>query len=477
MKFLWENPLLIKELREEVRSRKIFFLVPAYIAILATVALIAVGNSTGTAFNPLALAGNARLTLFSFIITISILLGLIALVLGASSFTTEREKATYELLELTPLSYTALVLGKFLHAMVIVLLILLSSLPVISTLFFMGGLTYSDVFLSFFYLLLFLSAMTLGAICISILANRTIISIILALGVGVAISILFGIVSADSFRQPAQLGFAVLSPWLVIWQQIFQPTSLKLAGVIFPVWPVYLLLYSLLTLLLLAWARNALDSRKLERNPWTRLLGLVFVNVYVAIGCLCSRSYAPFTARNLEDFYQVLMIVVLVSLPFFCLGSLNDRDRARFERQPLLESLHPGRLCVNYSPTGLLFLAVLLLTVSINITICMSAPWRLSLVYFKNLMIWILPWVLIFAAQRQSGAHARTLFVTYLLTALLCTLVAAFRQSSGAAKTIFDFYLNTTVLSILYGFSTFYFIIARIHYKRKKEPVHAIAAN
>ncbi len=475
MKFLQENPLLIKELREEVRSRKIFFLVPAYIAILATVALIAVGSSTGTGFNPLTLAGNARITLFSFIITISILLGLIALVLGASSFTTEREKSTYELLELTPLSYTALVLGKFFHAMVIVLLILLSSLPVISTLFFMGGLTYSDVFLSFFYLLLFLSAMTLGAICISVIANRTIISIILALAVGAAISILFGFIGGTAFRQPAQLGFAVLSPWLVTWQQIFQPTSLKLAGVLFPVWPVYLLFYSMLILLLLVWGRNALDSRKLERNPWARLLGLVFVNLYIAIGCLCARSYSPFTANNLLDFYQVVMFIVIVTLPFFCLGTLNDRDRIHFERQPVLESLHPGKLWINYSPTGILFLVVLLLTLSINLTICMAAPWNLSFLYFKKLMTWILPWILIFAALRQSGARARTLFVTYLLTALLCTLVASFRQTSGAAKTIFDFYLNPPVLSILYGGCALYFIIARLQYKRRTEPAHAIA--
>ncbi len=395
--------------------------------------------------------------------------------LGASSFTTEREKATYELLELTPLSSTELVLGKFFHAMVIVVLILFSSLPVISTLFFMGGLTYSDVFLSFFYLLLFLSAMTLAAICISIIATRTIISIILALGVGVAVSILFGIVSGSAFRQPAQLGFAALSPWLVTWQQIFQPTSLKLSGVLFPVWPVYLLLYSILILLLLAWARNALDSRKLERNPWTRLLGLLFVNVYVAIGCLCARSYAPFTANILLDFYQIVMFIVIVSLPFFCLGALNDRDRVLFERQPVLESLHPGKLWTNYSPTGILFLAVLLFTVSVNITLCMTAPWNLSFLYFKKLMTWILPWVLIFAAQRQSGARARTLFVTYLLTALFCTLVAAFRQTSGSAKNIFDFYLNPAVLSILYGGCALYFIIARLQYKRKKELAHAIA--
>src|SRR5580765_2108417 len=154
----FSNPLLIKELREEMRSRKIFFVVPVYIALLSIVALVAVNANTGISFNPATLSNDARITLYSFIVTISILLGLVTVVLGASSFTTEREKATFELLELTPLSSTELVLGKFLHGFVVICLILLSSLPVISTLFFMGGLTYSDLFLSLFYLAVFFSA-------------------------------------------------------------------------------------------------------------------------------------------------------------------------------------------------------------------------------------------------------------------------------------------------------------------------------
>ena len=99
------NPLLTKELREEMRSQKIFFVVPVYIALLSIVALVAVGSNTGASFNPLTLSNNARITMYSFLVTISILLGLVTIVLGAASFTTEREKATFELLELTPLSY------------------------------------------------------------------------------------------------------------------------------------------------------------------------------------------------------------------------------------------------------------------------------------------------------------------------------------------------------------------------------------
>ena len=53
---IFSNPLLIKQLREEVRSRKIFFIVPVYIALLSIVPLIAISSNSGASFNPMSLA-------------------------------------------------------------------------------------------------------------------------------------------------------------------------------------------------------------------------------------------------------------------------------------------------------------------------------------------------------------------------------------------------------------------------------------
>ncbi len=442
----------MKQLREEMRSKRVFFLVPIFIAILGTVAIVAIGGNSGTSFNPLTLAGNARITMFSFVITITILLGLICSVFGAASFTTEREKATYELLELTPLSYRDLVLGKFLHAFVISALILISSLPIITTLFYMGGITYIDVALSFFYLLLFFSVVILGSICISVVSTRTILSIILSLGLGFALSVGLGIISASAYREPRQLGFALVSPWLVTYQQIYSPVSLKLAGVEFPIWPFYLTLYLLIGCLLLCWSRNALDTRKVERNPWTRILTVVLINFYVGIGLLCMRSYRVVKASDAENFFEVVMFLIIVTLPFFSMGVLTDKDRMRFLRRPLVDSVHPGRLWLNYPTTGILFLFVLLLTVALNFCFTGGVPWAVVSGYLSEIALWAVPWLLIFLAIRLMGGRPRLLFISYLLGTIFCTLMSVFwhsRNPSAASHTIYDFYLTTPNVLLL----------------------------
>jgi hypothetical protein len=415
------------------------------------------------------LAGSARYTMYGFVVAITILLGLISVIFGAASFTTEKEKATFELLELTPLSYTELVLGKFLHAFVIVLLVLLSSLPVLSTLFFMGGLSYLDFVLTFFYLLLFFAVVILGTTCLSIAINRTLFSIILSLLLAFALSVALAIVTAGAFRDQTELGFATISPWLVTWQQIFSPTPLKLAGHNFPVWPFYLILYSLLSLLLLAWGHNALDTRKLERNRRARLFGLLLVHVYTAIGLLCLRSRGPFGGASLRDFYQVILILIVILLPFFSIGGFTDKDRIRFRKRPLLESIRPSRLLLNDPSTGVFFLATLILTITANVVLCMGASYRAAMQYVFLLVLWIFPWFLIFTTMRFSGSSARFLFVTYLLGTILYSLIASFLDSGKTARSLFDFYLRFPLLTPLWILSILYHVISRIRYRKVPE--------
>lgn len=467
MKDSWKNPLVVKQLREEMRSRKIFFLVPVYIAILSCIALVAVGSSTSSTFNPVTLSSNAKVTLFSFIIAVSILLGLIALILGAASFTTERERATFELLELTPLSYIQLVLGKFLHSFIIISLILFSSLPVFSTLFFMGGLTYLDLFLPILYLVLFFAVVILAAICISISANRTIIGIILSLLVGFVAYISLAILGSSAYREPADIGFAVLSPWLVIWRQIFSPVPLKIAGVDVPVWIAYILLYVLLGLLLVSWGHNALDTRKLQRNPRARILGLLFLNLYAATGILCLNSYRAVTAKNIEELYQLLLATLMVTLPFFVVGVFTEQDEKRFRKRPLIETFQPRNLFMNHPATGPFYLIVLLVTISFTIGLCTSVPMRTVLDALWILLLWIVPWLLFFIALRLSGVHARGIFVSYILAMLLMILASTFYHSGKSTATLFDFFMVTPVLAGLYALALIAFSIAALRASRR----------
>ncbi len=461
------NPLLIKQLREEMRSRKIFFIVPVYIALLSIVPLIAVSSNSGPSFNPISLAANSRITMYSFVIAISILLGLVSIVFGASSFTTEREKATYELLELTPLSYVDLVLGKFFHGFILILLILLASLPVLSTLFFMGGLAYIDLFLSLFYLIVFFSVVLLGTICISIVSSRTILSIILSLALGFVIALGVGILTGTVMREQRWVGFAVFSPWLVTWQQIFAPAPLKLAGVDVPVWPLYFGVYLLIGVLFVCWGRNALDSRKLERNPWVRIIALLLINGYLIIGVLCQRSFGPISKGAMEDLFDFLMLVLLFTLPCFAMGTVTDKDRVRFFKKPLIESLNFGRLFLNNPSTGMLFLIVLILTASLTITIASGIALKTVSEFVLAPFIWVMPWFFIFIAMRLSGFQARGLFIAYVLGTILYTIIAAFDKTRSGSFA--EFLVGRERIAVPCVLGVLSFIIVRIRSARKAE--------
>ncbi len=467
MKKILPNPLLVRQMREEMRSRKIFFLAPIFIGILSVVALVAIGDTDSSTFNPLSLAGTSRLTLFSAVITITIVLGLIAVVFGASSFTTEREKATFELLELTPLSSTQLVMGKFLHALLITGLVLLSSLPIFSTLFYMGGVTYGDLFLTLFYILVFLAVVVLGTMCISIVSNRTILSIILSLAAAFVVSLALAILSTGAMRDPSTLGFSVLSPWLITYQQIFAPAPLRIMSSSLPVWPFYLLLYCLLGLLFSSWARNALDSRKIERNIRARIYGLLLTNTYLAIGLLCVKSYAPIPLQTLTDFYNVIFSAVVATLAFFAMGGFTDRDRARLRKRPLLESIHPVRLFQNTPVTGLSYLVVLIASLSATFILISGLPARYALEYILACCLWIVPWLLVFSAMRLSAFRQRALFVAYGLGTGLYGILVAFEHSGKSVTRVIDFFILAYGMAALWILSILYHAFTRFRLRNR----------
>jgi ABC-2 type transport system permease protein len=462
---------MIKQLREEMRSRKIFFLVPVYIAILSTIAIVSVSSNTNTGYNPVTLSSNAKVTLFVFIVAVSILLGLIGLILGAASFTTEKERATYELLELTPMTYVQLILGKFFHSYIVIALILFSSLPVFSTLFFMGGLSYLDLILPMIYLFLFFAVVILGAICISIASNRTIIGIILSLLVGFVSYISLAFMGVGAFRQEEDMGFAVVSPWLVAWRQIFQPVPLRLYHFNVPVWIVYCAIYLLLALLLISWGHNALDTRKHQRNARARILGMVLLNLYVAVGVLCVNAFHAVTAKEIEDFYQFLMAILIATLPFFVVGVFTDQDIRNFRQKPLQQTFHIRNLFLNHPATGPFYLITLLASISVTLNLCTSVASGLVYGGMFVLLLWIGPWILLFLAMRLSGIQARGIFISYILGILLVTLIATFYHSGKSTSTIFDFFLIVPVIAFLYVATLIAFIVASVRASRRLQRI------
>jgi hypothetical protein len=261
----------------------------------------------------------------------------------------------------------------------------------------------------------------------------------------------------------------VFSPWLITYQQIFDPVPLKIMGVLLPVWPFYLLVYALLGLLFTVWAKNALDSRKMERNIWARVFGLLLINSYLWIGLLCMKSYYPIRQQNLEDFYVFIFCTVLATLAFFTMGGFTDRDRLRYEKRPLFETFHPARLFLNDSVTGIAYLILLLISVSVSFWWISKMPANLIVENMLGLLFWIVPWLLIFTAMRLAGFRQRAFFVAYLLGTVLYIILVLFERSGKPAPSGLEYFSWTFGTLGLWILSILYHAFARFRFRQKKK--------
>ncbi|HSE41330.1 MAG TPA: hypothetical protein VLH08_11255, partial [Acidobacteriota bacterium] len=300
-----------------------------------------------------------------------------------------------------------------------------------------------------------------------------ILAVILSLALGFVVSVVAGILAASVTRQPRWLGFTVFSPWLVTWQQIFDPTPLKLAGTIVPIWPFYLALYALISLLFLCWARNALDTRKLERNPWVRLVSLILINSYVLIGVLCWRSHATVDKAAIADFFDGIMVLLLVTLPAFAMGVLTDRDEIRFRRRPLLESLNFRRIFLNDPFTGMLFLIMSILVLGVNVAYASGVGWSVVSEYVFIPFIWIMPWFFIFIALRLFGFKQRGLFIAYVLGTIFYSIISAFDRDP-APRTFIDFLVGDIRIAMMWIVAVPLLIIAMIWSSKRAIPSRVV---
>ena len=117
---LFDNPVVLKELRGRMRGARAFVVLTIYLALLgafASLIYVAVSESS-TRTSGQANVGEIGRTLFGGIVAIEMLLvSFIAPAFTAGSISGEREHQTYDLLRTTLLPSRALVLGKLLSSM------------------------------------------------------------------------------------------------------------------------------------------------------------------------------------------------------------------------------------------------------------------------------------------------------------------------------------------------------------------------
>jgi ABC-type transport system involved in multi-copper enzyme maturation permease subunit len=317
-------------------------------------------------------------------ITQAFLVAFITPAITSGAITIEKEQRTMEMLELTRLSRSSIVVGKLLSAVGFVILLVISSLPLASICFFLGGVSPGQM--GQFYLQLISGSFVAGALGLvwSTVARSTAASVILTYAsllvpvvclivAAIALSSrggsnqwddellaiccigLFGVTAPASSGGP-NAGFA----------RFFDGTHFY--GLVLPNWLPALLTYGLIALTLTAVASVRLETFP-ERKAWVLrllVLGLFFQQCFFFFGARFSahmRSAPAFinTSMNAYPFVNLLaypIFLLLFCLPIFSTGEIKPGEARNFTSY-LVQGWKPENWKLGRLSSGLPFLCAL----------------------------------------------------------------------------------------------------------------------
>lgn len=187
------NAVSVKELRGRMRGVRSFAIITVFLLLMgAFVVLLYLTQLPRLSETDVIITGNLGQLLFFGVVGVELLLIVfIVPALTAGSITGERERKTYDLLQTTLLSAPAFIVGKMESALGYIVLLLLSAIPLQSVAFLFGGISQTEVIVTF--ILLMATALLLGALGMffSASSDKTVASTVRVYTV--AIAIVFGL--------------------------------------------------------------------------------------------------------------------------------------------------------------------------------------------------------------------------------------------------------------------------------------------
>jgi len=160
--YLFENPVLQRELLVNLRMRRAFVLQMVYVLILGAVVYAAWPEAKKIDMtNPEA----ARTLVNLFFLGQYLLASLMAPSFAAGAIAGEKERKSYEMLLASPLRPSAIVLGKLLASLSHLAILIFSSLPIVMLCLPLGGVSLYEVLAAYFALIL--SVVTFGMISLA----------------------------------------------------------------------------------------------------------------------------------------------------------------------------------------------------------------------------------------------------------------------------------------------------------------------
>ncbi|MCX7011795.1 MAG: ABC transporter permease [Candidatus Sumerlaeota bacterium] len=230
MRFLpivFDNPLFVRELRRRMRGRGVIFTLIAYVLLMGAISfgvILVLGLRPDQA--PQDIGQDIGRAIFASIAVIqAFLVWLAAPSITAGVTNAERERQTFEFLQVTTLTARSYIVGNLLSSVMYALIVLVCALPVTSVSFLYGGIGIDDVLTTFGVLL----GLSLALCCFALFASavwsksRGVQAAVTMVCVMVGISMLSGGLIFISFSarggtpfflQPVTLGGLSVARWV-----------------------------------------------------------------------------------------------------------------------------------------------------------------------------------------------------------------------------------------------------------------------
>lgn len=177
------NPIYTKELKISVRNNRLYIAMVIYNGMLALFTLLTFLIVLRSDIGGNVVEYNVILKVYGIIVSIEFcLLIFIMPVVSASTISVEVENQTLELLLATSLHPMYIILGKLMYSVSCVILLAVSSIPILSLVFIIGGISFIEIIE--FLLLIVVTGIYIGSIGIfcSSIYKKTVLSTITSYG-------------------------------------------------------------------------------------------------------------------------------------------------------------------------------------------------------------------------------------------------------------------------------------------------------
>jgi ABC-type transport system involved in multi-copper enzyme maturation permease subunit len=214
-----DNPVLTRELLVTLRSPRAFVLQLLYVSLLGALVYFRWPAEAGEPGAHQVSPAVARGLFDIFFLGQFFLVALMAPTFAAGSITGEKEQKTYEMLLASPLRPGTILVGKLLSSLSYLVILIVSSLPLMILCYLLGGLLLSEITRA--YLVLILAAGTFGLLSVacSSFFRRTSSALVVSYLVILPLAVACVVLTRTEYVEARDfVSIAVLPPWcLATW--------------------------------------------------------------------------------------------------------------------------------------------------------------------------------------------------------------------------------------------------------------------